>query len=71
MFYVFKNVIWTTIDAVWEWFILAYNKVGLSIESLAVGAVLVTLFIGYVLSPYLRNPLRGFSKENKGGRNSR
>ena len=58
MFIFFKTILWQTIDAVWSWFKMIINTVGFDAETLVIGMLCFTLFIGYILSPYLRNPLK-------------
>ena len=67
MFAFIKNIAWLSIDAVWLWFRKLVNLSGLNASTLLIGMLCFGLFIGYVLSPYLRNPLRYESnKKNRG-----
>lgn len=63
MFVFFKTILWQTLDAVWSWFKLIINTFGLDAETLVIGMLCFSLFIGYILSPYLRNPLSTREKD--------
>lgn len=50
------NLIWSCFDYVWNWANVIYDSFNLDIESLVLGAVVISGIIGFILSPYLKNP---------------
>ena len=63
MLYQFLNLLWRVFDSVFEWFIIIYNSLDVNFTSLVLAALAFSLFIGYVISPYVRNPLRSADQE--------
>lgn len=51
------NILWTSFDAVYDWCIKSYSAFDLDFNSIIIGMLCVSLIIGYILSPYLRNPV--------------
>lgn len=58
----FLNIIWSAFDAVFDWCTLAFSTYDLNFSSVILGMLCVTLLIGYILSPYLHNPLPSASQ---------
>ncbi len=63
MLYQFLTLMWTVFDSVFEWFITIYNSLDVNFTSLVLAALAFSSFIGYVISPYVRNPLRSADAE--------
>lgn len=63
MLYQFLTLMWTVFDEVFEWFIDIYNSLDVNFTSLVLAALAFSSFIGYVISPYVSNPLRSADQE--------
>lgn len=59
---VFYDLIWSGFDSVWSWLKMMYSSYGVDIESFILGALIIAGIIGYILSPYLHNPVPSASK---------
>lgn len=58
----YYEMIWSAFDSVWGWFKMMYSSYGVDIESFILGALIIAGIIGYILSPYLHNPVPSASK---------
>lgn len=63
MLYQFIRILWNVFDSVFDWFITIYNSLDVNFTSLVLAALAFSSFIGYVISPYIRNPLRSADQE--------
>ena len=58
----FISLIWSSFDSVYTWLIDVYGAFDVDFNSLVLGALIISGIIGYILSPYLHNPVPSADK---------
>lgn len=63
MLYTLINILWNALNKVFSWFMIIYKCFDVTFTSLVLAALAFSSIIGYIISPYISNPLRSADQE--------